>query len=153
MAEHQGTNSVGIAEGEETTTHNKQYYCVGTPAPLMHRANGLEDVPGPLRRTTGASRELMGKDVKKNFRVRFRINVPKVGAEHRLLQRLGVGEIAVMGQGNAIGRVHVHRLGFGHARRAGGGIAYVANAMMPLQALHVLLLEYVPHKTIGLAHG
>ncbi len=63
----------------------------------------------------------------------------------------GVGEVAVVGKTDAVGRVHVERLRLGGAVAAGGRVAHVADTQLPLQLKHVVLLEHVAHQARALA--
>src|SRR3546814_1312069 len=61
----------------------------------------------------------------------------------RSAQQVGIGQIAVVGQGDAIRGIDVERLRLGRSRTAGGRVAHVADAHVAAQALHVLLGEHV----------
>ena len=57
-----------------------------------------------------------------------------------------------MREADAVGRVHVERLGFGGVVAAGGRIAHMAHADVALELLHVVLLEHIAHQALALAH-
>ena len=67
------------------------------------------------------------------------------------LELPGVREVAVVRQADAVGRVDVHRLRLGGARRTGRRIAHVADAHVPAQPLHVALLEDLAHQAVAFA--
>src|SRR5690554_6211927 len=75
----------------------------------------------------------------------------QVGTEQVLGKVVGVGEVAVMGQGNAVGAVHVERLGFCRAWASGSRITDMADAHVTRQAAHVPGVEYIPNQPVVLA--
>ena len=64
----------------------------------------------------------------------------------------GVGEVAVVPEADAVGRIDVEGLRLGGAVAAGGRVAHVADADVALQLEHVVLLEHVAHQAAALAH-
>ena len=79
--------------------------------------------------------------------------MPVVGAEQLGLERLGIGEVAVVHQHDAKGRVHVKGLGFFLAVGiAGGGVAHLAQAAIARQRAHVAGTKHVTHHALGLVH-
>src|ERR1700733_1083467 len=64
-----------------------------------------------------------------------------------------VGQVAVVRQAYAVGRIHVKGLRLGSAVAAGGRITHVADALVTLQREHVLLFEYIAHQTRALARA
>ena len=65
----------------------------------------------------------------------------------------GVGEVAVVAEADAVGRVDVERLRLGGAVAAGGRVAHVADADVALELEHVVLLEHIAHQSAALAHA
>ncbi len=116
----------------------------------MHPSHGLEDVlfGGAQLALTG---QLMGKHVEQHFGIRVGIDVPQVRLVQLLGQLLDIGQVAVVRQGDAVGGVHVERLGLGRGRGAGGGITYMAQPHGADQALHVPLVEHIANQTVFLA--
>ncbi|MNT34700.1 hypothetical protein D3C72_1706940 [compost metagenome] len=83
----------------------------------------------------------------------MRVDVAAVAAEHLLAQLLPVGQVAVMRQDHAIGRVHVERLRFFLAGcRASGRIAHLADTGGAGQAAHIAGAEDIAHQAVGLVH-
>ncbi len=75
----------------------------------------------------------------------------QIRGEQLLFELLGVGQVAVVCQRQAVRGVHVERLRLGLAGRTGGGIAHVADAQVALQARHVACVEDVTYQTVALA--
>ena len=75
-----------------------------------------------------------------------------VFALQHFAQLARIGEIAVVRQADAIGRVHIERLGFRGAVTASRRIANMAHAHVALELLHVVLLEDIAHQPTALAH-
>jgi hypothetical protein len=64
-----------------------------------------------------------------------------------------VGQVAVVGDGDRAARIfHGDGLGIGQLGRPGGGIAHVADGLVPLQLTELDLIEAVRHQP-HLAHG
>ena len=61
-----------------------------------------------------------------------------------------VGEVAVVREDDAVGRVHVERLRFGDGRATGGRIAHMADAHGAQQARHVAGVEDVGDEAVAL---
>ena len=72
-------------------------------------------------------------------------------AHQHLGQLRGVGQIAVVGQADAVGCIDVERLRLRGAVTAGCRIAHVTDADIAGQLEHVLLLEHVAHQAGALA--
>ena len=79
--------------------------------------------------------------------------MPAVLTDQHLGELRRVGQIAVVGETDAVGRVDVERLRLRGAVAAGGGIADVADAGIALELEHVVLLEDVAHQAAVLAHA
>jgi len=75
-----------------------------------------------------------------------------VVAEQFFLQLFLVRQVTVVRQRDAERGVHVERLRFLFAGRAGGRIAAVADAGIALQRTHVPRAEDVTHEAVGLVH-
>ena len=65
-------------------------------------------------------------------------------------QQIRINQIAVVPQGQTIGRIHVEGLGFGRIVAARGGIAHMADADVALQALHLLAAKHIGYQAITL---
>ncbi len=72
-------------------------------------------------------------------------------ADQHIRQFQRIGQIAVMGQADAVRRIHVEGLRLGCAIGARGGIAHMADAHVAAQFQHVVLLEGIAHQTAALA--
>ena len=116
----------------------------------MHVGNGLEDRLF-IQRQLAQLEKLVGKHVEEDLRVGVGIDVAQVGAKYVALELVGVDQVAVVGQRDAVGRVHVEGLRFRGRSAPRGWIAHVADAHGSRQAQHVPLLEYVAHQAVVLA--
>src|SRR5690606_21090426 len=68
-------------------------------------------------------------------------------------QRVGVDQVAVVGQRDAERRVHVERLRLVAALAAGGGIAAMGDADAAFEQRHRLRVEHVAHQAVALVHA
>ncbi len=75
----------------------------------------------------------------------------KVGAEKVAGNLVGIGEIAVMGERDAVGGVHIKRLCFSRTGRAGGRVAHMTDAVITDQPHHVARMKHIAHHAILLA--
>ncbi|MNQ92744.1 hypothetical protein D3C85_1081780 [compost metagenome] len=119
----------------------------------MHAGDGLEDRLRVQGQPVAAALEFVGQHVQQHFGVRMRVDVATVAAEHLLAQLFRVGQVAVVGQDDAVRRAHVERLGFFLARGgAGRRVAHLADAGRARQAAHVAGAEHIAHEAVGLVH-
>ena len=74
-----------------------------------------------------------------------------LGREQLFAQFGGVGQIAVVGQGDTVGRIHVKGLRVGRSPAPRRGVAHMADTDVAAQALHVMLAEDIAHQTDAFA--
>ena len=116
----------------------------------MHRRYCAED----LLRFQGehaGQLEFVREDVEQHLGVGVGVDVAQVFAEDFLFQLHGVGEITVVRQRQAKGRINVERLRLGRRVATGGGIAHLSDTEIAEQGLHVLRLKHVAHQAVVLA--
>ena len=53
----------------------------------------------------------MGEHVEQHFRIGIGVDVAQIGSEQVAAQLIGVGQVAVVRQGDAVGTVYIERLG------------------------------------------
>ena len=73
--------------------------------------------------------------------------------EHLATQGIGIDEIAVVSERNAVGRIDVQGLGLAAALGPGGRIAAVADADTAAQGQHVFALEHVLDEPVALVQS
>ena len=150
LAEDDGTDGVGIAEADDAVAGDHGHHGVAATAALMNLGDRGEDVVlGRLQLV--AHRQLVGEDIEQHLGIGGGVDVAQIGFVDLAGQLLDVGQVAVVRQGDAIGRVDVERLRLGGAGAAGGGIAHVGDAHMADQVLHVPLLEDVADQAVVFA--
>ena len=101
LAQHQRTNAVWIAEGNHTVTDNHRHAGVCTADLAVGRSNGSKDIVCFQRVVTEVI-QLAGEHVEQDFRIRGGVNVATFLFEQLFTQLMGVGQVAVMGKGDAI---------------------------------------------------
>jgi hypothetical protein len=149
-ADHQGPDTEGVAETQYPIVHD-QAHCGITPATaLVNRSYRGEDILR-TRAQFAQGLHLVGEYIQQYFGVGVGVQVTQVVLEQLAGQLFGVGQVAVMRQGDAVGRVHVKRLGQGCTGAAGGGIAHVADADTAAQLLHMVLAKHITHQALALA--
>ena len=79
--------------------------------------------------------------------------MPALFADQHVGEFGRVGEVAVVAEADAVGRVDVEGLRLGDAVVAGRGIAHMADTDVATQFEHVLLAEDIAHQARALAHG
>ncbi|KAI3488256.1 hypothetical protein L1887_47795 [Cichorium endivia] len=126
------TDAVGVAEGDDAETSKHGDAGVAALALLHEVANGGEDVllvDAELARLL----QVVGKDVEEHLRVRIGVDVTVGVGIEEATQLVGVDEVAVVGEGDAVGRVDVEGLRLRVRRGAGGGVSNVADAHVSLE--------------------
>jgi len=73
-------------------------------------------------------------------------------ADQHLGQLAGIGQVAVVAEADAVGRIHVEWLRIVGVVRAGRRVTHVSDADVAAQFDHVLLLEDIAHQARVLAH-
>ncbi|MNZ42049.1 hypothetical protein D3C78_596160 [compost metagenome] len=150
LAEHDRADAVGIAEADDAVAGDHRHHRVAAAAALMHAGDRGEDVVGG-RLQLAAHGQLVGEHVEQHFRVGVGVDVAQVGFVDLARQLLDVGQVAVVRQGDAVGRVDVERLRLGRAGAAGGRIAHMADPDIADQALHMPSVEHVADQAVVLA--
>ena len=151
-AEAQRTDAERVAEREQAVAGDLGDDGVRAAHAAVHVRDGLEHGVRIERVAVGGRGDLVGQHIQQHFRVGVRVDVAAVDAEQFFLQLFLVREVAVVRQRDAERGIHVERLRFLFAGRAGGGIAAVADAGIALQRTHVTRAENVTHEAVGLVH-
>ena len=141
----------GIAHADEPVADDHGDHRIAAAAAAIHGAQRGEDV-GRRDPRRADSLQLRRQHVEQHLGVRGGVEMAPVLALQDFAQLAGIGEIAVVRQADAVGRVHVERLGFRGAVASGGRIANMAHAHVAPELLHVVLLEYIAHQPATLAH-
>ena len=93
--------------------------------------------------------KLVREHVQQDLRVRSRVQMAAVVLHDEAFELLGIDEVAVVREANAVRRVDVKRLGFEVARAAGRRVTGVSEAHIAAQAQHVAFLENIPNETVA----
>ena len=152
-AEHQRADAIRIAEGQQAVAGDQCDHGVRTAHATVDRRHGGEDHVGRQRAVAPGALDLVRQHVDQHLGVAAGVDVAPVDVEQFLLQRRRVGEVAVVHQHDAIGRVDVERLRlFLAVCVARGGIAHLAQAHAARQRAHVARAEHVAHHAARLVH-
>ena len=92
--------------------------------------------------------QLVRQHVEQDFRIGIGVDVTAVVLEHLAPQFLGVHQVAVVRDRDAVGRVHVERLRLLRPLRTGRWVAAVADADASVQLAHRLLVEHVANQAV-----
>ncbi len=139
-----------IAERYQTETDDQSHRSISALHPSMHCGDRGENILG-VNRQSATLLQFVGKDIEQDFRVGIGVDMAQVGAKQLVLQLHRVGQVAVVGQGDAKGRVDVERLGLGGIRTASGRVTHMADANIALQIAHVTSAHHVADQTVVLA--
>ena len=101
LAEHQRTNAVWIAEGHHAVTDDHRHAGVRAADLTVCRGNRGKNVVRFQRIVTEVI-QLAGEHVEQDFRIRGGVNVATFLFEQLFTQLMRVGQVAVMGKGDAI---------------------------------------------------
>ena len=143
-ADHQRADTVRIAERQQAITGDEGRHRIGTLAARMNTRDGAENRIQTEFPPGSAHLQFMRQHVQQHLGIRIGVDVAQVSAEQRFLQFMGIGEVAVVPEDDAIRRVHIERLRFGRRRRAArGGIAHMGHPHVAQQTAHVAGAEHV----------
>ena len=151
-AHNQGANAQGIAKSDDTVIDHQSHGGIAAATALVHRGDRREYVLGGWAQLAQGL-QFVGEDIEQYLGVRVGIEVAQIVLEQFLRQLLGIGQVAVVCQGDTVGGVHIERLGQGCAGAARGRVAHVADADSAAQHLHMVLAKHVPHQALALALG
>ena len=93
----------------------------------------------------------MREDVQQDLRIGAGVEVAQIIAHEVFLEWPGVGQIAVVRERDAIGRIHIERLGLGRGGAARGGVAHMADAHIALEVQHVAGVKDIAHQPVVFA--
>ena len=113
VADHRRADAERIAEGEHAVAGDHRHHRVGAAHAAVHVGHRGEDglrIEAQLHR---GLLELVREHVHQHLGVRAGVDVAPVGAEHLVLQLIGVRQVAVVAEHDAEGRVDVERLRLG----------------------------------------
>ena len=150
LAQHQRADAVRITEAQHAMADDHGHHCVGAAAAAVYRIDRREDVAGGDARRAHAL-HLGGEHIEQHFGIGAGVQVAAILARQDRRELGRVGEVAVVPEADAVGRVDVERLHFGFVVAAGRGIAHMRDAHVATQGIHVVLAEYVAHQAATLA--
>ena len=150
FADHQRADAVGIAESNDAVANDQRNHRVSSLDTLVHTGYCIEHIV-LIDTILALALQFVGKDIEQDFRVGAGIDVTQVLTEQVLHQGLGVGQIAVMSQGNTVGRIDIKRLRLGRGGATRSGIAHMADTHISLQAQHMAGMKHVAHQTVVLS--
>ena len=152
-ADDQRPDAVGVAESQQAVTGDHRHHGIGATAAPVHAGHRLENgfrvelVPGRRRL------QLMRQDIEQHLGIGIGVDVAQILQKHVALQLLGVGEVAVMRQHDAEGRIDVKRLRLGGiVGGAGRRVTAMADPPIALQIAHVAGAKHIAHQTRALVH-
>ncbi len=152
-ADDQRADAVRVAEREQPVAGDHRDDRVGAAAALVHAGDRGEDRAGVEPRVVRGALELERQHVQQDLRIGVGVDVAEVELEELALQRVAVGEVAVVRERDAERRVDVERL---RLELRGGGargrVAAVADAEVARQLAHVARAEHVAHVAGALVH-
>ena len=149
-AEHERPDAVRIAERDDAVADDHRDDGVAARAALVERLDGVEDLLRlePVARVLA---ELVREHVEQHFGVGIRVEVAVILLLDEAFELVGVDEVAVVRETDAVRRVHVERLRLGNRRAAGRRITDVPEADVTAELEHVPLLEHVADEAVALA--
>ena len=161
FAERQRPDAERVAKRQQAVPGDQRDHRVGALDAPMHRGDRREDL---VRRELPLARralELVREHVDQHLGVVCGVDVPAIDVEELLLERLRVGEVAVVHEHDAVGRVDVEGLRlFFAVGVAGRRVAHLAEAHRAGQRAHVAGAEHVAHhaarflhEALGALHG
>ena len=121
--------SIRIAEGKQPIAGNQGHDGIGPAAATVNVCHRGEYGFRVEFLAFCRELELVREDIQQDFRIGTGVDVPEVLTKHLLLERFGIGEVAVVPEDDSKGRIHVKRLRLpGVERGSRGGVTTVCNA-------------------------
>jgi hypothetical protein len=149
----QRTDAVRVAEGEQAVAGDQRHHGVRAAQALVHVLDRGKHLGRVQRHATRRALQLVREHVEQHLGVALGVGVAVVGGEQLRTQCVRVGQVAVVHQHDAEGRVHVEGLRlFFAVRVARGRVAHLAQAHVARQRAHVAGAEHVAHHALGLVH-
>ena len=149
-AQSQRANAVGVAECHDPVVDDHGHDRVGARTAPVHGLHGTQNRVG-RQLVQAQPAQFMGEYVQQDFRIRVGIQMPAIVSDDQPRELVGVDQIAVVSQGNSVGRIDVKRLRLGHARRTRRGIPDMPESDIASQPHHVVLLEDIADQAGALA--
>ena len=117
---------------------------------MVQVGHGAKDLVGVEVGARDLSLQFGGEYVEQQFGIARRIDVTTIDAEQVARELARVGEIAVVHEHDAVGRIHVERLClFLVLGGAGRGVAHVPQAHVSGEGAHVTRAECLAHLSFG----
>ena len=149
-AQRQWADAVGVAKCHDPVVDDHGHDRVGARTTPVHRLHGTQNGVG-RQLVQAQSTQFMGEYVQQDFGIRVCIQMSAVMGDDQPCQLVGVDQIAVVSQGNSVGRIDIERLRLCHARRTRGWISNMPEPDLAPQTHHVVLLENIADQTVVLA--
>ena len=149
----QRADAVRVAKGQQAVAGDQRDHRVRAADALVHRADGAEHQLGCQRHIAPGQLHLVRQHVDQHLGIAAGVDMAAVHVEQLFFQCVGVGQVAVVHQHDAVRRVDVEGLGFFLVEGvAGGRVAHLAQAHIAGQRTHVAGAEHILHHAAGLVH-
>ena len=149
----QGADAVRIAKSHQTVARDQGDHRVRAFDTAVHAAHSLKYINGFERQTARGLLQLVGQHVEQDFGVAVGVDVAVVIGKQLGLERVRIGQVAVVHQHQAKRGIHIKRLCFFFAEGvACCGVAHLPQTTVARQAAHVARAEHVAHHALGLVH-
>ena len=149
----QGADAIRVPKSQQAVTGNQGHHSVRALDALVHTAHGSKHIDGAQRQAARGFFELVRQHIEQHFRVAVGVDVAVVGVEQLRLVHGRIGQVTVVREHQAEGRVDIKglRLVFaeGVARRR---VTHLPQTDIARQCAHVAGAENVAHHALGLVH-
>jgi hypothetical protein len=153
LAVAQRADAVGIAEGDHAVAGDQADHGIRALDAFHDGTHRLENGRRGQGQLATGQLQLVREHVEQHLGVAVGVEVTAVDGEQVFAQGVGVGQVAVVHQHQAEGRVHVEGLGlFLIEGVASGRVADLTQAHGAGQRTHVAGAEHVLHHAAGLVH-
>ncbi|MNI55712.1 hypothetical protein D3C73_1106780 [compost metagenome] len=149
LAQHQRADAMRIAESDQAQAQHHADHRIAALAATVHAGHRAD---GGFRAELALLFQFISEHVQQHFAVRIGIDVAAVLLEHLLAQVLGVDQVAVVGQRDAVRRIDVERLCLVHAFRASGRVAHMGDTDTAFQGGHGACIEDIADQASSLLH-
>ena len=147
LTQDQRTNAVGVTKADDAKARDHRHAGISPLGPALQNAHRCEDRIWVEREATDGLLQLMGKNIEQHLRIGLGVDVTPITAVHVVLEFTRVGEVAVVTEHDAKGRIHIEGLGLLSTHgTAGRGITNMADAHVAVEVAHVTGAKDIAHQ-------
>ena len=149
----QRTDAIRVTESQQTVTGNERDDGIRALDALVDTTHGSKHISGPERQPACGFFQLMRQHVEQDLGIAFSVDMAMINGKQLGLERLRIGQVAVVDQHQTERRIDIEGLGFLFAEGvACRRVAHLPQAARAGQRPHVAGTKDIAHHALGLVH-